>query len=67
MHPPDTHPLDVLAECVCKSAFLADAVNSLSVRRDELSDQGLEGLGFFLSEIERDIRLLKTILEEKEA
>ncbi|WP_144402054.1 hypothetical protein [Geoalkalibacter subterraneus] len=68
MTQPAPHPLDALSECICKSAFLADALSCFAAHsRDNLSPRGLEGLSMLLADIERNITHAKNTLEEKEA
>lgn len=53
---PDPHPGDVLHECIAKLAFVADTLSIFSFhKRANFSPDGLNGLMYIVSDIERDL------------
>ncbi len=66
-HPPHDHPIDILTDCAGKAAFLADALaGCVHQTSHDLSPRGLQGLGLYLTELERDLACAATLIERKE-
>ncbi len=61
------HPLDALADCVRKAAFLADALTFASeTRHHQFSDPAMQGLACYIGELEHTLKHIDTTLTHKE-